>query len=123
MSVWLFLFLLCVLLVAAILILFWHPLRSRTKEHTPANRDFTDPIFRDDDQYWYGGVFYNNPDDPAMFVPKRFGLGWTVNLGNPKGKLFIILTLLLPLVLLILNFIFVGTAPVGCHTLGCNPAP
>jgi uncharacterized membrane protein len=121
MSVWLFLFLLCVLLIATILILFWHPLRSRTKERTPANRDFTDPIFRDDDRYWYGGVFYNNSDDPAIFVPKRFGLGWTVNLGNPKGRLFIILMLLLPLVLLILNFIFVGTAPVGCHTFGCTP--
>ena len=121
MNVWLFLLLLCGLLVAAVLVLFWHPLRSQTQERTPANRQRSSIIFRDDERYWYGGVFYNNPDDPAIFVPKRFGLGWTVNLGNPKGKLFITAMLLLPVVLLILNFIFVGTAPVGCHTLGCSP--
>ena len=39
----------------------------------------------DDDQHWKGGLFYVNPDDPALLVPRRFGLGWTLNLGRPAG--------------------------------------
>lgn len=39
----------------------------------------------DDDGHWKGGLFYVNPDDPALLVPRRFGLGWTVNLGRPAG--------------------------------------
>ncbi|MGN6200731.1 DUF5808 domain-containing protein, partial [Humibacter sp.] len=29
-----------------------------------------------------------NRDDPATFVPKRFGVGWTINLGSPGGIAF-----------------------------------
>jgi uncharacterized membrane protein len=29
------------------------------------------------------GIFYANPDDPALLVPKRSGLGYTLNFGNP----------------------------------------
>lgn len=39
---------------------------------------------RDDDRYWYAGVFYFNPGDSAVWVPKRFGTGWTVNLARPS---------------------------------------
>ena len=37
-------------------------------------------INRDDDQYWKLGIFYFNPDDPALWVEKRFGSGWTSTL-------------------------------------------
>jgi len=37
----------------------------------------------DDDRFWKLGLFYVNPDDPAIFVEKRFGLGWTNNLARP----------------------------------------
>ncbi|MFE4539276.1 DUF5808 domain-containing protein [Streptomyces scopuliridis] len=38
---------------------------------------------RDDDRHWYAaGTVYVNADDPAILVPRRVGLGWTVNLGN-----------------------------------------
>jgi len=50
----------------------------------------------DDDEHWKGGLFYVNRDDPGLVVPRRFGLGWTVNLGNPGG---IALTILLLLVI------------------------
>jgi len=33
----------------------------------------------DDDKFWKWGVFYFNPNDPAVFVEKRFGLGTTLN--------------------------------------------
>lgn len=39
----------------------------------------------DEDLYWKAGVFYVNKNDPSIFVEKRFGVGWTINLGNPIG--------------------------------------
>jgi uncharacterized membrane protein len=39
----------------------------------------------DDDHYWKGGLVYVNRRDPALLVPKRFGVGWTINLGHPAG--------------------------------------
>ena len=36
------------------------------------------------------GVFYFNPDDPRLFVPKRIiGTGWTLNFANPYSYLII----------------------------------
>lgn len=40
-------------------------------------------VHRDDDRYWKGGGIYFNPDDPAILVPKRFGIGWTFNFAHP----------------------------------------
>lgn len=37
----------------------------------------------DDDEHWKLGTFYLNRDDAALFVPKRFGIGWTMNLARP----------------------------------------
>ena len=123
MNTWLFILLMCGLLLAIILVLLWHPQRPRTKTSITADRQRSYEVYRDDDRYWYGNIFYNNPDDPAIFVPKRFGLGWTVNFGNPRGRLVLIGLLLLPLVMVILNVIFLGTAPIGCHPSGCHPLP
>lgn len=38
------------------------------------------------DEFWLWGIFYNNPNDPAVLVTKRHGMGWTINIGSPKGK-------------------------------------
>jgi uncharacterized membrane protein len=35
------------------------------------------------DCYWKLGVFYFNPDDSAIFVEKRFGLGYSMNFARP----------------------------------------
>ena len=32
---------------------------------------------------WRAGVFYVNAEDPALWVPKRTGLGWTLNFAHP----------------------------------------
>ncbi len=40
-------------------------------------------IDRDDDRYWKLGLFYYNPNDPSLFLEKRFGVGWTINLARP----------------------------------------
>ena len=48
------------------------------------------------------GVFYSNPDDRSLFVPKRYGIGYTVNFGHPLGWvafLFIVLMAFVPLAL------------------------
>ena len=37
---------------------------------------------RDEERGWYGFI-YANPDDPNLVVPKRLGLGWTINFGRP----------------------------------------
>jgi uncharacterized membrane protein len=54
---------------------------------------------RTEDKYWkWGGVFYYNPNDPAIWVEKRIGIGWTTNMARPAAWLilgaFLVLTLL-----------------------------
>jgi uncharacterized membrane protein len=36
-----------------------------------------------DDVLWKGGIFYFNRSDHSLLVAKRFGIGWTINFGNP----------------------------------------
>lgn len=60
-------------------------------------------INRDDDRYWKLGTFYFNPDDPALFVEKRFGSGWTNNFARPFSWVLLIAPILI--VLLITMFI------------------
>ena len=38
-----------------------------------------------DNRNWILGMFYVNRDDPSFLVERRFGLGYTINLGNPKA--------------------------------------
>ena len=64
-------------------------------------------IYRDDDKNWILGNFYFNKKDPSIFVEKRVGIGWSVNLGSPVGLIIAILPIALIIVLLI-YFIIVG---------------
>ncbi len=124
---WPLFFLICGTLFAIMLVLFWHPKLLRTPMRTSSDWERTHPVFRNDDRYWYAGSFYNNPDDPALFVPKRFGFGWTLNFGHPQAKLFLItllgLLLLLGVALPLMVALFGGGSmhPSGCHTFGCLP--
>ena len=47
-------------------------------------------IRRDDDKYWRWGIVYVNKEDPALFVEKRFGVGFTINFGRPAAVVIII---------------------------------
>lgn len=49
------------------------------------------------------GPFYNNPSDPRLVVPKRYGLGWTVNLAHPHARTVVVFTLALPIALVLLK--------------------
>ena len=49
---------------------------------------------------WKFRVLYFNPDDPALFVTKRYGVGYTLNFGNPWSwavLVLIVLAVVLPL--------------------------
>lgn len=45
----------------------------------------TGPESPDDDHLWRWGIFYDNREDPRIWVEKRNGLGLTVNVGHPGG--------------------------------------
>lgn len=64
-------------------------------------------IYRDDDKYWLFGNFYCNKNDPSIFVEKRVGIGWDVNLGNPIGITIMILPFVL-IAILIIYFLIQG---------------
>ncbi len=47
-------------------------------------------VSRDDDGYWLAGSLYVNRKDPAIFVQRRFGIGWTLNFGHPVSWLVLV---------------------------------
>lgn len=60
----------------------------------------------EDDKWILGGLIYYNPDDPAIFVEKRVGVGTTMNFANNWVKLIFLVVLLLPFVLgIVLNIL------------------
>jgi len=51
------------------------------------------------DSAWKLGLFYVNPEDPALMVPRRFGIGWTLNFARPGAWALLALLLGVPLLL------------------------
>ena len=51
------------------------------------------------DRHWKAGLFYVNRDDPAVFVEKRFGIGYTMNFARPLSWIILILLVGIPLAL------------------------
>ncbi len=45
------------------------------------------------DSCWKLGAIYYNPADPSIFIPKRFGIGYTVNFGNVRSWILLALIL------------------------------
>nr|WP_296066132.1 DUF5808 domain-containing protein [uncultured Actinoplanes sp.] len=54
------------------------------------------------DDHWHG-AFYADRNDRRLFVPKRFGIGWTVNLGRPAGVILLVALLGVPLLTVFLG--------------------
>jgi uncharacterized membrane protein len=65
-----------VVLVSIVGLLYW----SYRKVSAPQARD--DVPEPQSDDYWKAGFFYWNPDDPAILVSKRVGIGYTMNFAN-----------------------------------------
>ncbi|MBS4224373.1 DUF1648 domain-containing protein [Lederbergia citrea] len=60
-------------------------------------------INRDEDRYWKLGIFYFNGADPAIWVEKRFGSGWTVNMAKPQAWIFFVIILVIPILIGLLS--------------------
>ena len=66
-------------------------------------RKLTSPLAADtspeprSDNYWKAGMFYYNPDDPAIFVSKRVGIGYTLNFASRWTWVIMVVLLVLPL--------------------------
>jgi len=52
-------------------------------------RDPKMPVDSTPDEFWRLGSIYYNPDDPAIFVQKRMGFGYTFNFGNTASWVMI----------------------------------
>jgi uncharacterized membrane protein len=51
------------------------------------------------DEHYVWGIFYVNAEDPALWVPKRLGLGWTLNFAHGLSWAILVLLLLTPIVI------------------------
>lgn len=65
---------------------------------------------RPPDNAWKG-VFYSNPDDRSLFVPKRCGIGYTVNFGHPLGWVVFVFILVMAVLPLLLTWSMVHKLP------------
>jgi len=72
---------------------------GREEEEAEEMRDFLH------NSRWVAGLFYFNPEDPSFFIVQRFGLGFTVNLGNRRALIIAIGLLILGLLLALLPLI------------------
>ena len=57
------------------------------------------PLRDSDEHHRLGGRIYINPQDPALWVDKRFGIGWTLNFGNRWSWGVMAVLILVPLAL------------------------
>ncbi len=78
-------------------------LARNNRERDEGEKD-TGLTHRDDDRYWRGGLFYVNREDPALLVARRFGVGWTLNFGNPRTAMLLVGLVALIALLITLRF-------------------
>jgi uncharacterized membrane protein len=48
---------------------------------------------------------YNNPNDPAIWVEKRVGIGWTLNFAHKESWVIIFIILAIPLAFLVFTMV------------------
>lgn len=54
------------------------------------NLQYSKPVVRQTEAvHWRLPGVYFNPQDPALFVPLRTGVGWTINFGRPQAIVFL----------------------------------
>ena len=60
--------------------------------------------WHNDPDNWVWGIFYYNPQDPRLFIPKKIKeFGWTTNFANPNSAIVM-------LILISVLLIFILTA-------------
>ncbi|QHW32915.1 hypothetical protein GZH47_20265 [Paenibacillus rhizovicinus] len=85
-GIWLAALLIFAILPAGIAILTYRHIDAQKSE---VLRQDGQVIYSDDDEYWSNGFTYHNPDDRTIMVPKRVGIGETVNTATWTGKIII----------------------------------
>ena len=81
---------------AAILALCVWLIRAQRALHKSYQSRMDLPIVSmEDDDCWLGGLLYYNPDDRRVNVEKRVGVGFTINMATPVGKVFSVVIALL----------------------------
>jgi len=76
---------------------------GKGRMHPETHADAQAVLFPGDatpDKCWKFGLFYFNPNDAALLVEKRFGVGYTLNFAHPSAWICLALVLLVPLLLL-----------------------
>jgi uncharacterized membrane protein len=72
--------------------------RLPAKEHESSPASSLPIGDRTPDRYWKLGIFYFNRDDSAVFIEKRFGLGYGLNFARPAAWIILLLILMTPLI-------------------------
>ena len=81
--------------------------------YVPKNKS----IVEDDDDYWFMGMFYFNPNDKRLNIEKRFGIGYTLNMAHPFGMImgvFAGLTMIFT-ILVIVWIALMGSMPIKTY--------
>jgi len=52
------------------------------------------------DECWKLGQFYYNPQDPALLVERRFGLGYSPNFAKPLSWIVVTVLVIVPIIVL-----------------------
>lgn len=65
-------------------------------------------LLSDDDEHWKLGVLYVNQEDASVFLPKRFGFGWTLNFARPAAWAIVVGFVVLTVAFVVAVFILVG---------------
>jgi uncharacterized membrane protein len=77
-------------LLVVFAVAFWLIWRSGFAPHATG----AEPYDSTPDSKWHGGLIYFNPADAAVIVPKRFGIGWTLNFARPAAWVYLAAILL-----------------------------
>lgn len=72
---------------------------NKGRRHTESSSEINSVAVGDGtpDECWKFGVLYFNPDDAALWVEKRAGIGYTMNFAHVSAWIIMALILLLPL--------------------------
>ena len=77
---------------------------ARNNRDRDGNGEDTGLTHRDDDKFWRAGLIYVNREDPALLVPRRFGIGWTLNFGDPRAAMLLAAVVALIVMVITLRF-------------------
>lgn len=102
-------------LVPLIGILFIHNKVKTIENHLTTAVDQT--IYTDEDEYWQHGLTYNNPNDKTIMVPKRSGIGSTLNMATKTGRFIQYSSIVLAAIVILLASVFTVQADYTSPTL------